>query len=57
MSTILKIDFQKKKQLDFSEEKVSKLHTQKKNIILHVTITFSIKQGETRTNSGSITLP
>ena len=50
MSAILKFDFQKRKQL-----RLSKLH--KKEPILHVTTTFSLKQGETRTNSGPIPHP
>ena len=55
MSTILKFDFQKREQLHFSEKKLSKLH--KKDTVLHVTLTFSLNQGETRTSSGPITLP
>ena len=47
MSAILK--------LDFLRRKLSKLH--KKDTILHVTITFSLKQGESRTSNGPITLP
>ena len=46
MSAILKFDFQKRKQLRFSEV-LSKLH--KKDTLLHVTATFSLKQGKTRT--------
>ena len=38
MSAILKFDFQKRKQLCFSEVKLSKLH--KKDPILHVATTF-----------------
>ena len=49
MSAILKFDFQKRKQLRFSE--VNYLFYTKKDPILHVTTTFSLKQGETRTNS------
>ena len=49
MSAILKFDFQKRKQLRFSE--VSELH---KDPILHVTTTFTLKQGKTRTSSGPI---
>ena len=52
MSDILKFDFQKRKQL----RKLSKLH-KKKDPILHVTTTFSLKQGETRTSSGPIPPP
>ena len=56
MSAILKFDFQKRKQLRFSEViKLSKLH--KKDTILHVTTTVSLKQGETRTSSGPIPHP
>ena len=49
MSAILKFDFQKKNK-HFSEENY--LNYTKKETILHVTITFSLKQGETRTSSG-----
>ena len=55
MSAILKYDFQKRKQLYFSEVKYLKLH--KKDPILHVTTTFSLKQGETRTSSRPIPRP
>ena len=57
MIAILKFDFQKRKQLRFSEvkSKVSKLH--KKDSILHVATTVSLKQGETRTSSGPIPHP
>ena len=54
MSAILKFDFQKRKQLRFSE--VNYLDTQKRPN-LHVTTTFSLKQGETRTSSGPIQPP
>ena len=54
MSAILKFDFQKKK-IAFFWSKLSKLH--KKDPILHVTTTFSLKQGETRTSSGLIPHP
>ena len=50
MSAILKFDFQKKKTITFFRSKLSQLH--KKDPILHVTTTFSLKQGETRTSSG-----
>ena len=53
MSAIMKFDFKKRKQLRFSE--VFKLH--KKDPILHVATTFSLKQGETRTSSGPIPHP
>ena len=49
MSAILKFDFQKRKQLRFC--KVNYLNYTKKDPILHVTTSFSLKQGETRTNS------
>ena len=55
MSAILKFDFQKRKQLHFSE--VNYLNYTKKDPILHVTTTFSLKQGETRTNSVRIPHP
>ena len=40
MSSILKFDFQKRKQLRFFGSKLSKLH--KKDPILHVTTTYSL---------------
>ena len=43
MSTILKFDFQKKRTIKFFRSKLSKLH--KKDPILHVATTFSLKQG------------
>ena len=49
MSAILKFYFQKRKQLRFSE--VNYLNYTKKDPMLHVTTTLSLKQGETRTNS------
>ena len=52
MSAILKFDIQKRNQITFFWSKVSKLH--KKDPILHVTTTFSQKQGERRTSSGLI---
>ena len=55
MSAILKFDFQKRKQLRFSE--VNYLSYTKKDPILHVTTTFSLKQEETRTSSGPIPHP
>ena len=57
MSAILKFDFQKRKQLRFSEvnyinyKKKKKKKKKKKDPILHVTTTFPLKQGKTRTNS------
>ena len=50
MSAILKFDFQKRKQLLFSE--VNYLNDTKKDRTLHVATTFSLKQVETRTSSG-----
>ena len=55
MSAILKFDFQKKRTITFFWGKLSKLH--KKGPILHVAITFSLKQGETRTSHGPIPHP
>ena len=47
--------FPKKKTIAFFWSKLSKLH--KKDPILHVTTTFSLKQGETRTSHGPIPHP
>ena len=47
--------FPKKKTITFFWSKLSKLH--KKDPILHVATTFSLKQGETRTNSVPIPHP
>ena len=55
MSAILKFDFQKRKQLRFSEVNYPKLH--KKDPIFHVETSFSLKQGETRTSHGPIPHP
>ena len=55
MDTILECVFQKWKQLHFSDENY--LIYTKKDTILHVTITFFLKQGQTRTSSGPITVP
>ena len=44
MSAILKFDFQKREQLRFSG--VNYLNWHKKDPILHVATTFSLKQGE-----------
>ena len=55
MSAILKFDFQKSGELRFSE--VNYLNYTKKDPILHVTTTFSLKQGETRTSHGPIPHP
>ena len=55
MSTILKFDFQKRKQLCFSE--VNYVNYTKKDPILHVATTFSLKQGEIRTSHGPIPHP
>ena len=52
MSAILKFGFQKRKQLCFSE--VNYLNYTKKDQILYMLTTFSLKQGETRTSSGPI---
>ena len=52
MSAVLKILFSKRKQLRFSE--INYLNYTKKDPILHATTTVSLKQGETRTSSGSI---
>ena len=55
MSAILKFDFQKRKQLRFPQVKY--LIYTKKDPILHVITTFSLKQGETRTSCGPIPQP
>ena len=55
MSAILKFDFQKGRPLHFSD--VNHLNFTKKDTILHVTTTFPLKQGETRTSSGPIPHP
>ena len=55
MSAILKFDFQKREQLCFSE--VNYLNYTKKDPILHVATTFSLKQGKTRTSHGPIPHP
>ena len=55
MSAILKFDFQKREQLRFFCSKLSKLY--KKDPILHVPTTSSLKQGETRTSHGPIPHP
>ena len=55
MKAIFKFDFQKRKQLRFSE--VNYLNYTKKTKILHVASIFSLKQGETRTNSVPIPHP
>ena len=55
MSAILKFDFQKKRTITFFWSKLSKLH--KKDQILHVATTFSLKQVETRTSHGPIPHP
>ena len=47
--------FSKKKTITFFWSKLSKLH--KKDPILHVTTTFSLKQEETRTSNGLIPHP
>ena len=55
MSAILKFDFQKRKQLRFSE--VNYLKYTKQTQFWKGATTFSLKQGETRTNSGPIPHP
>ena len=55
MSAILIFDFQRRKQLRFSE--VNYLNYTKKDPILHVATSFSLKQGETRTSHGPIPHP
>ena len=55
MSVVLKFDFQKRKQLRFSE--VNYPNYTKKDPILHVPTTFSQKQGETKTYSVPIPHP
>ena len=55
MSAILKFDFKKREQLRFPE--VNDLIYTKKDQILHVATTFSLKQGETRTSHGPIPHP
>ena len=55
MNAILKFDFQTRKPLHFFRRQLSKLHI--KDTILHVTITISLKQGQTRTSSGPIWVP
>ena len=47
--------FRKKRTITFFWSKLSKLH--KKDQILHVATTFSLKQGETRTSHGPIPHP
>ena len=54
MSAILKL-ISKKKTITFFWSKLTKLH--KKDPVLHVTTTFSLKQGEIRTNSVPIPHP
>ena len=56
MSAILKLDFQKREQIRFSEVNYLN-YTHKKDPILHVATTFSLKQGETRTSHGPILHP
>ena len=55
MNAILKFDFQNREQLRFSE--VNYLNDTKIGPVLHVATTFSLKQGETRTNHGPIPRP
>ena len=56
IGSILKCDFQKKKQLHFSEGNYLNF-VPKKDIVLHVTFPSFLKQGLTRTNSGPIWVP
>ena len=55
MGAILKFDFQKDNKYVFLKYILSKLP--KKDPILHVVTTFSLKQGETRTSHGPIPHP
>ena len=55
MSAILKFDFQKKKIITFFKRRLTKIH--QKDTILHVPITFSLIQGQTRTSSAPIWVP
>ena len=55
MRAILKFDFQKRQQLRFSE--VNYLNYNKKDPILHVATTLSLKLGETRTSHEPIPHP
>ena len=54
MSAILKFNFQKRKQLHFQKKII---WTTQKDTILHVTITFSLKQGQARTSNEPIWVP
>ena len=54
MSAILKFDFKKENNYIF-QKKIFKLH--KQDTILHVTVTFSLKQGQRRSSSGPIWVP
>ena len=55
MSAIFEIWFPKKRTITFFWSKLSKLH--KKDPILHVAATFSLKQGETKTSHEPIPHP
>ena len=55
MIAILKFDFEKREKIRFSE--VNYLNYTKKDQILHVATTFSLRQGETRTSHGPIPHP
>ena len=57
MSTILKFDFRKRKQLRFSEVNYLTYTKKDQDPILHVATTFSLKQGETRISHGLISHP
>ena len=47
----------KKKNKTKQNKQQQKTNTTKQNIILHVTIAFTLKQGQTRTSNRPITLP
>ena len=55
MNAILKFDFQKRKTITFFRRKLSNFH--RKDTILHVKMTFSLKQGESRTGIGPLLCP
>ena len=56
MSAILKFDFQKRKQLRFSEVNYLN-YTKKTQFCMWQATSFSLKQGETRTSHGPIPHP
>ena len=51
----MRANLKEKKTITFFRRMLSKLH--KEDTLLYVTVTFSLKQGETRTSSGPISLP